>query len=156
MVTSAGILPFRRSSAGAIEVLIVHPGGPFWSGKDEHAWSVAKGEFDGDENALVAAEREFEEEIGAPAPEGERLDLGEIRQSGGKLVHVWAVDVGAQVLEFVASNQFELEWPPRSGRTRHFPEVDRAEWMGLTRARTRLVTSQAAFLDRLVDLVEDR
>jgi predicted NUDIX family NTP pyrophosphohydrolase len=151
--TSAGILPYRRDPGGAIEVVLVHPGGPFWQDKDEHAWSVAKGEYGAGEEPLDAAEREFAEELGFPAPPGPRLDLGEVRQSSGKVVRVWAVRADDLSLGAVASNEFELEWPPRSGTMRSFPEVDRAEWMDLAVARLRVVRAQEAFLDRLVEQV---
>jgi predicted NUDIX family NTP pyrophosphohydrolase len=149
--TSAGILPYRRAADGTIEVLLVHPGGPFWKDRDEHAWSVAKGEHDLDEDPLDAAEREFAEELGVRAPPRDRLDLGEVRQSNGKVVRAWAVQVDDLPLAPLASNQFELEWPPRSGTLQRFPEVDRAEWMTLSQARSRLVRAQVAFLDRLAD-----
>ena len=154
--TSAGILPFRGPTPGGMEVLLVHPGGPFWKDKDEHAWSIAKGEYGSEEDPLAAAEREFAEEMGVPAPPGDRIDLGEIRQGSGKIVRAWAVDAGAVELEYVASNLFELEWPPRSGRIRQFPEVDRAEWTTVPVARTRLVKAQVALLDRLVARTGDR
>ena len=150
---SAGILPFRFRADGAIEVLLVHPGGPYWRGKEEHAWSVAKGEYLADETPLHAAEREFAEELGLPVPEGARLDLGEVQQAGGKRVHVWAVETGELPLQDMAGNTFEMEWPPRSGRLQSFPEVDRAEWTLLPLARVRLVAAQAEFLDRLVGMV---
>jgi predicted NUDIX family NTP pyrophosphohydrolase len=147
---SAGILPYRRRADRGIEVLLVHPGGPFWSGKDDHAWSVAKGEYTEDESPEHAAEREFAEELGMPAPPGPRVDLGEVRQRAGKLVRVWAVEVDDLPVSDVTSNTFEMEWPPRSGRLQSFPEVDRAEWVSLGAARVRLVRAQVDFLDRLV------
>jgi predicted NUDIX family NTP pyrophosphohydrolase len=150
---SAGILPFRFRPDGTIEVLLVHPGGPFWRGREEHAWSVAKGEYGADESPLDAAEREFVEELGLPVPDGERLDLGEVHQASGKRVQVWAVEAGDLPLETTVSNQFEMEWPPRSGRRQSFPEVDRAEWTSLDLARERLVKAQVEFLDRLVGMV---
>jgi predicted NUDIX family NTP pyrophosphohydrolase len=150
---SAGILPFRFRSDETIEVLLVHPGGPYWSGREQHAWSVAKGEYLADESPLHAAEREFAEELGLPVPDGERLDLGEVHQASGKRVHVWAVETADLPLDDMASNQFEIEWPPRSGRQQSFPEVDRAEWTSVDLARERLVEAQAQFLDRLVEMV---
>jgi predicted NUDIX family NTP pyrophosphohydrolase len=152
-ITSAGILPFRFRSDETIEVLLVHPGGPYWSGREQHAWSVAKGEYLADESPLHAAEREFAEELGLSVPEGERLDLGEVRQAAGKRVHVWAVETGHFPLDDMASNLFEMEWPPRSGQLQSFPEVDRAEWTSLDLARERLVAAQVEFLDRLVGVV---
>jgi predicted NUDIX family NTP pyrophosphohydrolase len=152
--TSAGILPFRSGPDGGLEVLLVHPGGPFWKDKDAHAWSVAKGEHGPDEEPMAAADREFAEEVGAPAPVGPRLDLGVVRQSSGKVVHVWAVRAGHLPEGSVVSNTFEMEWPPRSGIMRSFPEVDRVEWTALPEARRRLVRAQVAFIDRLVDHVD--
>jgi predicted NUDIX family NTP pyrophosphohydrolase len=151
---SAGILPFRVPAGRGIEVLLVHPGGPYWSGKDQHAWSVAKGEYPEDELPEHAAEREFAEELGMPAPPGPRVDLGEVRQRSGKLVRVWAVEVDDLPVSDLISNTFEMEWPPRSGKVQSFPEVDRAEWVSLEAARLRLVRGQVEFLDRLVASVE--
>jgi predicted NUDIX family NTP pyrophosphohydrolase len=146
---SAGLLPYRRVADQRLELFLVHPGGPLWATKDERAWSVAKGEYDGGEAPLAAAIREFTEELGVAPPEGHRIDLGEVRQAGGKVVRAWAVDAGSWLIGDVASNQFELEWPPRSGRLRWFPEVDRAEWMSVDTARPRMVAAQLAFIDRL-------
>ena len=131
----------------------MHPGGPYWRGKERHAWSVAKGEYLADESPMQAAEREFAEELGLPVPDGLRLDLGEVQQAGGKRVHVWAVETGDLPLDDMVSNTFELEWPPRSGRLQSFPEVDRAEWTSLDLARVRLVGAQVEFLDRLAGIV---
>jgi predicted NUDIX family NTP pyrophosphohydrolase len=148
---SAGLLLYRRGADG-LEVLLVHPGGPFWTRRDLGAWSIPKGEYADEEDALAAARREFAEELGAPPPEGEMLDLGEIRQKSGKLVHAWAL-AGDLDVERVQSNQFEMEWPPRSGRRQSFPEVDRAAWFGLTEARERINPGQAELLDRLREAV---
>jgi predicted NUDIX family NTP pyrophosphohydrolase len=144
---SAGILLHRRTAHG-IEVLLVHPGGPFWARKDLGAWSLPKGEHDDAEDALACARREFAEELGSPPPAGEPTDLGTVRQKSGKVVRAWALegDVDATA---ITSNTFEMEWPPRSGRRREFPEVDRAEWFPLAEARERINPAQAAFLDRL-------
>jgi len=145
---SAGLLPYRLDG-GELSVFLAHPGGPFWARKDAGCWSVVKGEYDPDaEDAALAAAREFAEETGAPAPRGEWLDLGEVRQSSAKIVHVFAV-TAPTTLTYVASNTVEIEWPPRSGRTTTIPEVDRAEWMTAERARPRLLEAQRAFLDRL-------
>jgi predicted NUDIX family NTP pyrophosphohydrolase len=144
---SAGILLFRRGAGGA-EVLLVHPGGPFWARKDLGAWSIPKGEHGDDEDALAAARREFEEETGTALPDGPLTALGDIRQRGGKRVRAWALE-GDFDPATVRSNTFELEWPPRSGRTQAFPEIDRAAWFGLDEARERLLGAQAPFLDRL-------
>jgi predicted NUDIX family NTP pyrophosphohydrolase len=147
---SAGILLFRRGPDGP-EFLLVHPGGPFWARRDEGAWSIPKGEHADGEDPLACARREFEEETGAAPPEGEVIELGEIRQRGGKRVSAWALE-GDLDPETVHSNTFELEWPPRSGRRQPFPEVDRAAWFGLDEARRRINPAQAALLDRLADL----
>jgi predicted NUDIX family NTP pyrophosphohydrolase len=147
---SAGILLHRRSGGGAIEVLLVHPGGPFWAKKDLGAWSIPKGEYENGEDGRAAAVREFEEELGSPAVEGELVELGEVRQKSGKVVTAWALE-GDIDADTVTSNTFEMEWPPRSGRTREFPEVDRAAWFGLDEARERILPAQAPLLDRLAE-----
>jgi predicted NUDIX family NTP pyrophosphohydrolase len=149
---SAGIL-LHRAGRGGREVLLVHPGGPFWAKRDDGAWSIPKGEFDDGEEPLSAALREFEEEIGsALAHVGELTELGEVRQRNRKVVSAWAAegDVDAAA---VRSNTFEMEWPPRSGRRQSFPEIDRAEWFPLARAREKLIEAQVAFLDRLEERV---
>jgi predicted NUDIX family NTP pyrophosphohydrolase len=144
---SAGILLYRRADSG-LEVLLVHPGGPFWARKDAGAWSIPKGEYADGEAPLAAARREFAEELGSAAPGGEAADLGEVRQKSGKRVRGFALegDLDASGIE---SNTFELEWPPRSGRSQAFPEVDRAEWFSLGDARERINPAQAELLDRL-------
>ncbi|HEX6862560.1 MAG TPA: NUDIX domain-containing protein [Thermoanaerobaculia bacterium] len=144
--TSAGLLLFREASGG-LEVLLVHPGGPFWSKKDEGAWSIPKGEFEEGEDPLEAARREFEEETGAAA-QGEAIPLGSLRQSSGKIVHAWAVrgDLDPALLK---SNVFLLEWPPKSGRMQEFPEVDRAGWFPVAAAKRKILKGQAGFLDQL-------
>ena len=147
---SAGILLHRRSGDGALEVLLVHPGGPFWAKKDLGAWSIPKGEHEDGEDARAAALREFEEELGSPAVEGELVDLGEVRQKSGKVVTAWALE-GDIDADAIRSNTFEMEWPPRSGKTREFPEVDRAAWFGLDEARERILPAQAPLLDRLAE-----
>jgi predicted NUDIX family NTP pyrophosphohydrolase len=145
--TSAGILLHRRRRDG-LQVLLVHPGGPMWARRDAGAWSIPKGEYAAGEDALAAARREFEEELGVAPPESEPLDLGEVRQKSGKRVHAWALagdlDAGA-----IVSNTCMVEWPPRSGRRIEIPEVDRAEWFSLADARTRINEAQAELLDRL-------
>ncbi|MCU1494103.1 MAG: putative pyrophosphohydrolase [Acidimicrobiaceae bacterium] len=145
---SAGLLPFRISQGRVLEVLIVHPGGPLWAKRDAGSWSIAKGEYEPGQNPLSAAEREFEEELGRPAPEGERLELGELRQRSGKTVVVWAVAGDIDVSE-IHSNRFEMEWPPKSGLVRSFPEVDRAMWCAASEARRRLLLGQVEFVERL-------
>jgi predicted NUDIX family NTP pyrophosphohydrolase len=144
---SAGILLHRRRGE-RLEVLLVHPGGPFWARRDEGAWSIPKGEYSGEEDPLLAARREFEEELGSPPPNGPAEDLGEIRQRGGKLVRAWAVP-GDLDADAIVSNTFELEWPPRSGKVIEVPEVDRAAWFALEEARTRINPAQRELLDRL-------
>jgi len=145
--TSAGILLYRRRG-GELEVLLVHPGGPFWARRDAGAWSIPKGEYEPDEDPLAAARREFEEELGTRAPDGPVEDLGEVRQKGGKLVRAWAL-AGDLDASATTSNTFELEWPPQSGRLIEVPEVDRAEWFPLERAREKINPAQAELLDRL-------
>jgi predicted NUDIX family NTP pyrophosphohydrolase len=148
--TSAGLLLYRIPLGGAVEVLIAHPGGPFWARKDEAAWSVPKGEYQSDENPLDAAYREFEEEVGLTAPDGRAVFLGERRQPGGKRVSVWALE-GDLDITHSSSNTFELEWPRGSGTIREFPEVDRVEWMPIDHAGRKLVKGQAPFLFALLE-----
>jgi predicted NUDIX family NTP pyrophosphohydrolase len=143
---SAGILLYRHR-AGGLEVLLVHPGGPFWRNRDEGAWSIPKGEFDDHEDALAAARREFAEETGT-AIDGEFVALAPHRQRSGKTVHAWAVE-GDLDAAAVRSNSFSMEWPPKSGRTAEFPEVDRAAWFPIAEARKKLLPGQLPFLDQL-------
>jgi predicted NUDIX family NTP pyrophosphohydrolase len=144
---SAGILLYRPGET-APEVLLVHPGGPFWARRDLGVWSIPKGEYDEREDPLAAARREFEEELGTPAPDGPVYDLGEVKQKSGKLVRAFALR-GDLDADTITSNTFMLEWPPHSGRRQAFPEVDRAGWFTLPAARERLVPAQAALIDRL-------
>ncbi len=145
---SAGILLHRHGADGR-EVLLVHPGGPFWAKRDDGAWSIPKGEYADDEDPVAAARREFAEELGSALPDGTELrELGEVRQKNGKRVRAWAAE-GDLDASAARSNTFEMEWPPRSGRRQEFPEIDRAEWFTLARAREKLLPAQAAFLDRL-------
>jgi predicted NUDIX family NTP pyrophosphohydrolase len=144
---SAGLLLFRRGGSG-VEVLLGHMGGPFWARKDAGAWTVPKGEYEGGEAAWDAARREFREELGLPAPDGEPLPLGEVVQSGGKHVTVWAVEADLDPAAVVPGT-FTMEWPRGSGRTAEFPELDRVAWFGLDAAREVVVRAQAQFLDRL-------
>ncbi|TIY12193.1 MAG: NUDIX domain-containing protein [Mesorhizobium sp.] len=144
---SAGILPYRRSS-NELQVLLVHPGGPFWQSRDLGAWSIAKGEYGDDEQPEAAARREFVEETGWKL-KGALLPLGELRQRGGKFITAFGVE-GAFDAGSLRSNMFEMEWPPRSGRMQFFPEINRAEWFGLDMAREKLLVGQWPFLDRLV------
>ena len=144
---SAGLL-LHRLRGGELEVLLVHPGGPFWARRDAGAWSIPKGEYEPDEDPLAAARREFAEELGAPAAAGEPIDLGEIHQRAGKLVRAFAL-AGDFDPEAVISNTCEIEWPPRSGRRLEIPEVDRAGWFPVALARQKLIPAQAELVDRL-------
>jgi predicted NUDIX family NTP pyrophosphohydrolase len=144
--TSAGLLLYRPTAAG-LEVLLVHPGGPFWAKRDLGAWSIPKGEARADEELADVARRELAEETGVRA-DGPLVPLGHVRQKSGKVVHAWAVRGDADP-SALRSNTFEIEWPPRSGRRRAFPEVDRAAWFDLAEARRRIHPAQAAFLDAL-------
>jgi predicted NUDIX family NTP pyrophosphohydrolase len=146
---SAGILLYRGSDA-ELEVLLVHPGGPFWARKDAGAWSIPKGEYEEGEDPRACALREFEEETGTALPPGELIDLGHIRQKGGKVVTAWAAEGDLDAAQ-VHSNTFTMEWPPRSGRQAEFPEIDRAGWFRIEDAREKLSAAQADFLDRLLD-----
>jgi predicted NUDIX family NTP pyrophosphohydrolase len=148
---SAGVLLYRRSG-GAPEVLLVHPGGPFWARRDAGAWSIPKGEYEDGDDPLAAALREFEEETGTALQAGELRDLGEVKQKAGKVVKAWAAE-GDLDADAVRSNTFTMEWPPRSGRTAEFPEIDRAGWFGVEEAREKLNPAQAEFLERLLDAV---
>jgi predicted NUDIX family NTP pyrophosphohydrolase len=147
---SAGILLYRRGETG-LEVFLVHPGGPFWAKKDDGAWSIPKGEVGGDEALLDAARREFREETGFPV-EGGFHALPPVRQPGGKTVHAWAVEGDCDAAA-ITSNRFTLEWPPRSGRTQDFPEIDRAAWFDLAAARKKLNRGQLPLLGALERLV---
>lgn len=147
---SSGLLMFRRRGDG-IEVLLVHPGGPFWKNKDAHAWSIPKGEFGEDEDPLQAAIREFQEETGI-APAGEFIPLSPVKQSGGKLVHAWAFE-GDLDPATIHSNSFLMEWPPHSGIQRAFPEVDRAEWFDIGTAREKIHKGQVPLLRELEELI---
>jgi len=143
---SAGLLVFRRRTR-QLEVLLVHPGGPFWAKKDDRAWSIPKGEIADDEDALDAARRETREETGA-RPDGPFVPLTPVRQAGGKIVHAWAVE-GDFETAALSSNTFQMEWPPRSGRQQTFPEVDRAAWFTLDVARRKILKGQLPLLDEL-------
>jgi predicted NUDIX family NTP pyrophosphohydrolase len=148
---SAGLLMYRRSGAD-FAVLLIHPGGPFWTSKDLGAWSIPKGECAPGEDALAVALREFAEETGA-RPTGAVEPLGEVVQAGGKRVSAWAIEGDFDPATLV-SNTFELEWPPRSGRTAQFPEVDRAQWFAPGEAQQKLLPGQRAFIDRLTRLLQ--
>ncbi len=143
---SAGILMYRRSPE--LEVLLAHPGGPFWAKKDEGSWSIPKGEYDEAEEPLACAIREFEEELGA-RPHGDFIELGEIVQPSRKIVVAFAVE-GTFDPPALRSNRFELEWPPKSGRMQSFPEIDRVEWFAPDRAKVKILLGQQGFIDRLL------
>ena len=145
---SAGLLLYRRNGNG-VEVLLGHPGGPFWRNKDLGSWSIPKGLIAEGEKPLAAARREFTEETGH-RPRGKSLPLGEARQPGGKRVQAWAVE-GDWDAASLKSNMFEMEWPPRSGRRHSFPELDRAEWFDLAEAQATILKGQAIFLTRLLE-----
>jgi predicted NUDIX family NTP pyrophosphohydrolase len=145
---SAGILLYRHRGRGAVEVLLVHPGGPFWASRDSGSWSIPKGGYEPDEDPLAAARREFCEETGA-AVEGEAVPLGAFRQSSAKIVDVWAME-GEFDPTSLKSNTFSMEWPPRSGRMRDFPEVDRAQWFTPEEATRKILKGQRPMLDALL------
>ena len=148
MKRSAGIVLYRRTADGAVEVLLGHMGGPFWARKDAGAWTIPKGEVGPGDEPVAVARREFEEELGVAVPTGDLVDLGEVRQAGGKVVRAWAVE-GDLDADDIVSNTFELEWPPRSGRFQAFPEIDRAAWMSVESARAAIIEAQRLLLDRL-------
>lgn len=148
---SAGLMMYRRS-AKRFEILLVHPGGPFFAHKDEGAWSIPKGLIEAEEARLAAARREFTEETGIPTPAAGYQSLGEIRQRGGKTVCAWAFE-GDCDPRAITSNTFDMEWPPHSGKRQTFPEIDRAAFFSLPAARTKINPAQAAFVDRLVALL---
>ena len=144
--TSAGLVLYRLDGDGGFEILIVHPGGPLWKNKDAGSWSIPKGEYLADEDPLGAAKREFFEEPRTASADRGRVPLGEVRQSGGKRVLAWAVR-GEFVVENLTSNEFEMEWPPRSGKHQSFPEIDRAQWCDADQAGLKLIAAQVSFVD---------
>jgi predicted NUDIX family NTP pyrophosphohydrolase len=148
---SAGILMYRQGKDG-LQVLLVHPGGPFWAKKDLGAWSIPKGEYSEGEEPLAVAVREFEEETGL-RPQGDFQSLGELRQPGRKIVTAWAVPGDFDVTT-LKSNTFDMEWPPKSGRKTAFPEVDRGEWFSLDQARQKILPGQKEFVDRLMTIAD--
>ena len=147
---SAGLLVYRRAAGGTLEVLIAHMGGPFWARRDARAWSIPKGEYEGSEDPLAAARREFTEEMGSPPPDGPLIRLGERRQPGGKVITTYAVEGDFDLAGF-RSNTFSLEWPRGSGQFREFPEMDRAAWMSPERAAEMLVQGQVPILSALLE-----
>jgi predicted NUDIX family NTP pyrophosphohydrolase len=146
---SAGILMYRRGGPEEIEVFLVHPGGPFWAKKDDHAWSIPKGLYEETEDPLAAARREFAEETGC-VPAGEFFELGSFRQPGGKTVAAWGTE-GDYDLSGFRSNLFSMEWPPRSGRIQEFPEADRGAWLAPRDALRKILRGQAPILEKLLD-----
>lgn len=147
---------FRRMNE-SLDVLLVHPGGPFFRNKDQGAWTIPKGEATEGEEFLMRARIEFEEELGIPAPAAANwIELGSVKQKGGKTVHAWAVEGNLPEASAIVSNTFEMEWPPRSGRIQQFPEVDRAEFFPMEKAREKINEAQVAFLDRLVEALRTR
>jgi len=147
---SAGILLYKKV-VNDLQIFLVHPGGPFFKNKDEGSWSIPKGEFLDDEDALIAAKREFEEETGQ-AIDGDFISLKSIKQKGGKTVYAWAVE-GDIDHETIVSNVFDLEWPPRSGKMITIPEVDRADWFDVTAAKQKINPAQVLFIERLIEIL---
>jgi predicted NUDIX family NTP pyrophosphohydrolase len=148
---SAGLLMYRRRD-GVIEMFLVHPGGPFWAKKDQGAWSIPKGEFSGEEDALKAARREFEEETGF-LPAGHFIPLTPIKQPSGKIIHAWAFE-GDLDATAIRSTAFTMEWPPQSGKQQEFPEVDRAAWFTIEAAKEKIIQGQMGFIDELERIIE--
>lgn len=146
---SAGILVFNTTADGELKVLLVHPGGPFWKNKDEGAWSIPKGEYNEGEDPLATAKREFKEELGSVLPAGNFIPLEPVTIKSGKVISAWAVKAEFETA-FIQSNQFELEWPPRSGRKQFFPEVDKAGWFSIKEAKIKINSGQLSFLDQLL------
>lgn len=144
---SAGLLLYRQKD-GRLEVLIAHPGGPFFAKRDDGFWTIPKGLYEENEEPFVAAKREFEEEIGSPAPSGRYIELGEVKRKDGKIIQAWAAE-GQVNEDEVKSNTFEMEWPPKSGKKQEFPEIDRAVWFSLESAAQKLQDAQIEFLKRL-------
>jgi predicted NUDIX family NTP pyrophosphohydrolase len=147
---SVGLMVYRRREDG-VEVFLVHPGGPFWAKKDEGSWSIPKGEYEEGEESLDVARREFAEETGFEV-NGDFMEVGQIKQAGGKVVMAWAVE-GDFDPASLKSNAFEMEWPPRSGRMQKFPEVDRGEWFSIDAARVKILKSQEPLLDMLLSVL---
>ena len=145
----------RQGPASGIEVLLVHPGGPFWSRKDDGAWFIPKGEINANEEPLAAAYREFAEELGFAAPLGEPLELGTVKNKGGKLIYAWALPGDLELTAF-RSNTFSMEWPPRSGQKREFPEVDRAQYFSVEQARLKMHPAELPLVERLLELLGER
>jgi predicted NUDIX family NTP pyrophosphohydrolase len=152
--TSAGILLYRYTGE-TLEVLLVHPGGPFWKNKDTGVWSIPKGEYLSNEDALVAAKREFEEELGQPVPQGDAIPLNPVKQNAGKIVNAWAIAGNIDVTT-VMSNSFKMEYPPKSKKWIEVPEVDKAEWFTIDEAMKKILPGQRPLLDQLIDKLNVR
>ncbi|RYY21979.1 MAG: NUDIX domain-containing protein [Chitinophagaceae bacterium] len=150
MKRSAGILLYKINASNETAFFLVHPGGPFFAKKDNGFWTIPKGEIEGNDDPLKTAVREFEEETGL-RPTGKFIDLGEIRQKGGKIVEAWAVE-GDLDISMIRSNTFEIEWPPKSGKRKSFPEIDKGGWFSLKEAREKINEAQADFLTRLTEM----
>ena len=148
MRISAGILAFRKRKSG-IEVFLVHPGGPFWKNKDAGVWTIPKGEFTDEEDALEAAKREFKEEVGVSI-KGNFISLNPVKQKSGKWVYAWALKKDIDVTK-IRSNYFEIEWPPKSNQLQQFPEIDRGEWFNVAQAKLKIIPAQVSFIDQIVD-----
>lgn len=146
---SAGVLLYRHEDDG-VRVMLVHPGGPFWAKKDKAAWSIPKGEVDGDEDNLTAAKREFGEETGGSLPDEGFIDLGDARASSNKVVHIWALEGNFDTTQ-LKSNSLEMAWPPKSGQMQSFPEVDKAAWFALSEAMVKIHAGQTVFIERLAE-----
>jgi predicted NUDIX family NTP pyrophosphohydrolase len=153
-MTSAGLLMFRKKG-DALEVLLVHPGGPYFRNKDNGFWTIPKGEIGEAEDPISRARMEFEEELGVAAPAGKLIELGWVKQKGGKTVQAWAMEGDLQDDFKLLSNTFEIEWPPHSGKMGRFPEIDRADFFPIDLARTKINSSQRVFLDRLIDALSE-
>ena len=153
--TSAGLLMFRRRG-GRLEVLLAHPGGPYFQNKDDGIWTVPKGEVEEGEDLLARAKIEFQEELGVAPPRADLIELGRIKQKGGKIVHAWAFEADLKDDFKFVSNTFEMEWPPRSGKMEAFPEVDRAAFFPVGTARIKIKAAQEPFLDRLINALNAR
>ncbi|MCE7936507.1 NUDIX domain-containing protein [Candidatus Saccharibacteria bacterium CPR2] len=149
---SAGILLYKIEN-DSLKVLLVHPGGPFWAKKDNGVWSIPKGEYEPKDNALKAAKREFEEEIGSQSPESHYEEIGEVHMKSGKAVRAWAVEGDLDVNK-IKSNTFEMQWPPRSGQIQTFSEVDKAEWFESPVAKVKINMAQIPFVERLEKLLK--
>jgi len=150
---SAGIIAYRKNTTGKFEVLLVHPGGPFFKNKDDGVWSIPKGEYAEGEDALLAAKREFTEETGNTLPEGEFLAMKQIKIKSGKIISAWAVEADFDTC-FMQSNLFEMEWPPRSGKKQLFPETDRAEWFTAGEAKKKITAGQISLLEQLEIIIK--